>query len=53
MKKLISFIVSIAMVSIASAVTVTADAAYKTKVLEKGNLIFEKAAVAEIGRAHV
>mgnify|MGYP003335662183 CR=1 FL=1 len=46
MKKLISFIVSIAMVSIASAVTVTADAAYKTKVLEKGNLIFEKAAVA-------
>ncbi len=32
MKKLILFIISIAMASIASAVTFSADAAYKTKV---------------------
>lgn len=47
MKKLLSLIVSaIAMVSIASAVTVTTDVAYKTKVLDKGNVIFENTAVA-------
>ena len=46
MKKLTLFIVSIAMASIASAVTITADAAYKTKVLDKGNLIFNNAVVA-------
>jgi len=46
MKKLISFIVSIAMTSIASAVTVTADAAYKTKVFDSGTVIFENAVVA-------
>lgn len=47
MKKLLLFIVSaIAIVSIASAVTVTTDVAYKTKVLDKGNVIFENAAVA-------
>jgi hypothetical protein len=46
MKKLIMFVVSIAMTSIASAVTVTADAAYKTKVLDSGTVIFKNAVVA-------
>ena len=46
MKKLTLFIVSIAMASVASAVTVTANAAYKTKVFDSGTVIFENAVVA-------
>jgi hypothetical protein len=46
MKKLTLFIISIAMASIASAVTVTADAAYKTKVFDNGVVAFENAVVA-------
>ena len=47
MKKLITLIVSVfALISVASAVEVTADAAYKTKVLSNGTVIFENAVVA-------
>ena len=46
MKKLTLFIISIAMASIASAVTITADAAYKTKVFDNGNVAFGNAVVA-------
>lgn len=47
MKKLLSLIVSvIAMVSVASAASFTSDVEYKTKVLDKGNVIFENAVVA-------
>ena len=48
MKKLILFIISIAMTSIASAVTFSADAAYKTKVFDSGTVIFEDAVVAGV-----
>lgn len=47
MKKLLSLIVSVlAMTYIASAASLTADVEYKTKVLDKGNVIFEDAVVA-------
>jgi hypothetical protein len=48
MKKLTLFIISIAMTSIASAVTFSADAAYKTKVFDSGTVIFEDAVVAGV-----
>jgi hypothetical protein len=48
MKKLTLFIISIAMASIASAVTFSADAAYKTKVFDSGTVIFEDAVVAGV-----
>lgn len=49
MKKLKSLIIGVfAMVSIASAASLTADVEYKTKVLEKGNVIFENAVVAGV-----
>lgn len=47
MNKLLSLIVStLAMVSIASAASVTADVSYKTKVFDRGNVVFENVVLA-------
>ena len=53
MKKLKSLIIGVfAMVSIASAASLTTDVVYKTKVLDKGNVIFENAVVAGAQAEH-
>jgi hypothetical protein len=49
MKKLLSLIVyTFAMVSLVSAAAVTTDVAYKTKVFDRGNVVFENTVVAGV-----